>query len=297
MRLVPSTFTRGDVWEEDSGSREYSLTAVDQIAVTTAGPLRGEIVSRGRLLDREGQRIAGFRQTTQVRRGSRVVEIRVDLDIDRQPEPDPWNSYYAVRFAWPDETTSVYRSVNLVSRPSDVSLLESPYFLDLRAPKTRTTILTGGLPYHRRFGLRMLDTLLLVHGETARSFRLGVGIGLLHPVPAALDFLAPRTLWPETAAAPLARSGWLYHVDAKNVVGTHWLPLLLDGRVAGFRVRLLETEGRNTRVGLRSFQSVQTARKMDFENAQPVELSVEGDRVALDVGAHEWAEVEVNFVD
>ncbi len=297
MRLSSSNASRGDLWDEATCGHEYSVMAADEIAVTSGGPLLGEIVSRGRLLDREGQRIAGFRQATQIRRGSRVVEIRLDLDIDRQPEPDPWNSYYAVRFAWPDESADLYRSVNLASRPSEASLLESPYFLDLRAPKSRVTILTGGLPYHRRFGMRMLDTLLVVHGETAKSFRLGVGIGLHHPVPAALDFLAPRTMLPEEAAVPSNRSGWLFHVDAKNVVATHWSPLLLDGRITGYRVRLLETEGRNTQVGLRSFQLVKSAPRTEIDSDQPADLSVEKDRVAVDVGAHEWAQVEVEFAD
>lgn len=296
MRLTPSRASRGDIWDEATSGHEYSVMAADEITVTSSGPLLGEIVSRGRLLDQEGQRIAGFRQTTQVRRGSRIVEIRLDLDIGRQPDPDPWNSYYAVRFAWSDETADLYRSVNLVSRPSEASLVESPYYLDLRTPKARTTILTGGLPYHRRFGLRMLDTLLVVHGETAKSFRLGVGIGLVHPVPAALDFLAPRTVLPEEAA-PANRCGWLFHVNAKNVVATHWSPLLLDGRIAGYRVRLLETEGRSTHVGLRSFQAVKSARRTEVDSDQPSDLSVEEDRVAVDVGAYEWAQVEVEFLD
>lgn len=296
MRLTPSTMVRGDVWDETSQGHEYSVMSADEITVTSPGPLLGEIVSRGRLLDREGQRIAGFRQTMQVRRGSRVIEIRLDLDIGRQPDPDPWNSYYAMRFAWSDETTDLYRSVNLVSRPSDASFLESPYFLDLRTPKARTTILTGGLPYHRRFGLRMLDTLLVVQGETAKSFRLGIGIGLVHAVPAALDFLAPRTLLSEEAT-PASRFGWLFHLDAKNVLATHWSPLLLDGRIAGYRVRLLETEGRNTRVGLRSFQAVKSARRTEVDSDRSPDLSVEDDRVAVDVGAYEWVQVEVEFVD
>ena len=78
--------------------------AADEIDVTSPGPMLGEIVCRGRLMDREGRRVAGFRQTTRVRRGSRVIELLIDLDIDRQPGSNPWDSYYAARFAWKDET-------------------------------------------------------------------------------------------------------------------------------------------------------------------------------------------------
>ena len=45
------------------------------------------MVCRGRLVDREGRRLAGFRQTTRLWRGSRVVELEIELDIDRQPGP------------------------------------------------------------------------------------------------------------------------------------------------------------------------------------------------------------------
>ena len=62
-------------------------------------------------MDREGRRVAGFRQTTRVWRGSRVIELQIELDIDRQPGANPWDSYYAARFAWKDETAALHRSV------------------------------------------------------------------------------------------------------------------------------------------------------------------------------------------
>ena len=239
--------------------------------------------------------MAKFVQTVEARRGSRVLELGIDLDVQQQPGPDPWNSYYAARFAWGDATADVYRSVSLASRPAERPQLEAPHFVDIRTEGARTTILTGGLPYHRQFGLRKLDTLLVVRGETARSFRLGIGLGLKHPVPAALDFLAPQTVLTEKAAPPPGRSGWLFHLDARNVVATHWSPLLADGRVVGFRVRLLETEGHRGRAALRSFRPVGAARKVGFQEEQPTELSVQDDLVTIDIGAHEWVQVEAEF--
>ncbi len=47
-----------------------------------------------------------------------------------------------------------------------------------------------------------------------------------------------------TRRRPSPRSSWLFHIDARNLVATHWEPLEQEGRIAGFRVRLLETEGR-----------------------------------------------------
>jgi len=63
--------------------------------------------------------------------------------------------------------------VNTIGRRTDAKYLEAPQFLDLRSAGGRTVILPGGLPFHRRGGGRMLDTLLVVQGESARRFRLG----------------------------------------------------------------------------------------------------------------------------
>lgn len=281
---------------DDAGDDlHYSIMAADELRVTSAGPILGEIVCRGRLVDREARRLAGFAQTTRVWRGSRVIELQIELDVDQPPGPNPWNSYYAARFAWSDATANLYRSVSLANLPTDATLIEAPHFVDIRAGQVRTTLLCGGLPCHRRFGLRKLDTLLVVRGETARRFRLGIGIDLPHPVPAALGFLAPQTML-AAAAPPPAPSGWLFHLDARNVIATDWEPLLSDGGAMGFRVRLLETDGRKVRLGLRAFRLVESAQKIKSGDTPPVELPVEGDQVTIDLGPHEWVEMEARFV-
>jgi alpha-mannosidase len=275
--------------------QDYSIMAADEVSVEEAGPFVGRIRSRGRLMDRQGQRVARFVQTTEIRRASRILELRIDLDVDRQPEPEPWGSYYAVRFAWTDETVQTYRNVGLASQSTETAFVESPLWFDISGTRARMTILTAGLPYHRRFGLRKLDTLLVVRGETARSFRLGIGMDLAHPAPAALGFLAgglPRVPERPPHASP---SGWFFHVDVRGVVATHWEPVLADGKPAGFRVRLLETEGRQVQVGLRAFRSLGSSRKLDLLGEGPTDLPVQDDRTTLDLGPYQWADVEAHF--
>lgn len=278
----------------DDEEAHYTVMAVDEIRVVSPGPLVGQTVSRGRLLDLEGQIVARFVQTLRLQRGSRVLELDLELDPVREPEADPWNSYYGLRFAWGSDTMDLYRSVHLGSVSSEIAQVEAPQFIDLREEKIRTTILTGGLPYHRRFGLRKLDTLLIVRGESARRFRLGIGVDLPYPVPAALGLLAPEVVLRE-AAPPLAPSGWLFHVNAKNVVATAWEPVVSEDRATGVRVRLLETEGRPTQVVLRALRPVKTARKTDLASPDPLELPIADDQVTIEIGAHEWVEVEVSF--
>ncbi len=175
----------------------YSIMAADEIRVLAADLVQGEVLVRGRLLDRSAQLLAGFQQSTRVTWGSRVIEMVIEIDPQRQPEGDPWSSYYAARFAWGHDAATLYRGVNQATVASDTEFQESPWFVEIRgerAPDTpgrRTAILAAGLPYHRRRGLRKLDTLLLVRGETARRFRLGIALDAPQPMAAALDFAAP----------------------------------------------------------------------------------------------------------
>jgi alpha-mannosidase len=302
----------------DSGTDgNYSIMAADELTVTSPGPALGEIQSRGRLLDREGRRVAGFRQTTRAWRGSRILELRIELEIDRQPEGRPWESYYAVRFAWKDEAASLYRSVNMANLPTELVQFESPHYVDIRRDKQRTTLLVGGLPYHRRFG-RRLDTLLVAQGETARQFHLGIGIDVPHPMSAALGFLTPPLVLPDQPRPPTP-TGWLFHLDCRNVLATHWEPVCsphtpcadtADGKAVdrslsahgvcglhspGFRVRLLETDGHGVRLSLRCFRAVASAHKINPGDAPPDELTVEGDRIDVAIGPHQWLEVEGRF--
>ncbi|MGQ9575915.1 MAG: hypothetical protein ACUVUC_11400 [Thermoguttaceae bacterium] len=295
MRLIPPR--RSSEMIEPGAEEEYSVMAADEVTVEQSGPLVGRIVSRGRLLDHEGQRLARFVQTAEARRGSRILEIRIELDVERPPGPNPWTSYYAARFAWTDETAQTYRSVGWARQLTEASHLEAPLFFHIRAPRSRMTILPGGLPYHRRFGLRKLDTLLVVRGETARAFRLGIGVDFAHPAAAAMGFLAGRLESTASGRPPTGPCAWLFHVDVRSVLATHWEPVRVDGRPAGFRVRLLETEGRRGPVGLRTFRTLASARKLDLLGQTVAELPVQGDCVTMDLAPYEWIYLEVELAD
>ena len=170
----------------------YTIMAADEIRVVDSGPVLGEVAVRGRLVDRAGQVAAEFRQTTRVTWGSRVIEVEVEIDPRRELESDPWNSYIAARFAWANDTPVLYRSVNQATLASETMRMEAPQFVEIRDGSGRTTILTAGLPDHRRCGMRRLDSLLVVRGETARRLSIrhrhrpgssaGSGVGFRRPV-------------------------------------------------------------------------------------------------------------------
>jgi alpha-mannosidase len=272
----------------------YTIMAADEIRMVDSGPVVGEVAVRGRLVDRTGQVAAEFRQTTRVTWGSRVIEVEVEIDPRRELGADPWNSYVAARFAWGQDTPTLYRSVNQATVASEAARLESPQFVEIRGSSGHTTILAAGLPYHRRNGLRKLDSLLVVRGETGQRFRFGIGIDLPSPQAAALEFVGPVVSVP-LESLPKNESAWLFHLDNRAVVATHWEPIVQGGAVAGVRVRLLETEGRHVSLRLRSFRAVKSGQKAGGGDREPIDLAVAVDTVTVPLRPYEWAEVGLTY--
>jgi alpha-mannosidase len=263
----------------------------------------GEITTQGRLVDRTGRDLASFQQKFRVWRGSRVLLLDVELDPHLHPGDDPWNSYYACRFAWPDESSEVFRSVNLTRQPTRVKRFEAPLFVDIEDESTRTTVFTMGLPYHRRIGFRKLDSLLIVRGETARRFTLGIGVDVKQPTSESLNLLGPPAVVRHPTMPPRDRSGWLFHVGSKSVIATAWEPLEESDesssteRCTGFRVRLLETAGRRGRVTVSAFRPITSAREVDFRGQHLADCQIVDGKFQLDVSAYQWSQIEARWSD
>lgn len=282
----------------------YSVMAADSVEVTQSGAATAEITSQGKLVDATGRPLADFKQRSRIWRGSRVMLLDVDLHPTEMPGPDPWKSYYACRFAWSDEAADVYRSVNLTRQPTEARRLEAPLFVEIDNDTTRTTIFSLGLPYHRRIGLRKLDSLLIVRGETARHFRMAIGIDVKGAVPEALGILAPPRLVRRDAVRPTLRTGWLFHVNGRTVIATAWDCLITSApkhetgpraRVVGFRVRLLETAGKSGRVTVRAFRPVVSAREVDFSGRTLADCEVTDGAFHLEMSPYQWSEIEARW--
>jgi hypothetical protein len=145
----------------------------------------------------------------------------------------------------------------------------------------------------------MLDTLLVVRGESCRRFELAIGVDLANPSSAAYEFVTPLAMHVEGTPPPATASGWFFHSGAKNIVATHWEPVVSLGSpetgpptLKGFRVRLLEVGGHAGRVPLHVFRPVQYARQIDFLGDTILELGVDNDKIMIDFGPHEFLELE-----
>jgi alpha-mannosidase len=213
------------------------------------------------------------------------------------PEGDPWTNYFGVRWAWKHETAAVSRSLHETAHSvGEEPRIEAPHFVEVADDNFRTTILPHGLPFHRRTGPRMLDTLLIVAGETRRDFRFDIAIDELYPQQAAFDVMSPPVLIP-VAKAPPTTSAWLFHLGARNVVLLDLLPLdAVNGVIPpGCIARLLETEGRHRTFGLRCFRQPVSARQRDFTGKTIQECSVTPEEVLVEISPYEICDVELKF--
>jgi alpha-mannosidase len=274
----------------------YSVMAADSVEATVATSVMGEITSAGRLLNARGEVLARFRQRFRVWRGSRVLGLSIELEPLAHSGDDPWNSYYACRFAWADETASLWRGAPELRERAEAKRFEAPLYVEVDDSDGRVAILTGGLPFHRRTDARMLDSLLVVRGERAQHFEIGIGMDVKYPWHEATALLAPPLLLPRTAGPPRGPAhSWLFHVDSRNLAATSWTSVVQEGRVTGFRVRLLETGGRTVHTRLSAFRPIGSAHKVDFAGQSLGVCPVRDGTVELDVGAHEWVELEARW--
>jgi len=288
----------GQVWHDRDLDAHYSRMQAVDLHTTIANSALGELRARGQLLAPDGAVLAQFVQTYRLSFGSKFLELSLELDPVVQPRSDPWNSYFAIRWAWPDETAQLQRSLHLGQMETAAKRIEAPEFLQIAWGETMVSLLTAGLPYHRRVASRMLDTLLVVRGETRRQFRVLIGVNAGFPAPHAQVALGPSPLVvPAHCPAGGQSAGWFFHLDSRNVVVTHWQPWSEGGRTVGFRARLLETAGRPGRVNLRTPRPVAAAQQLDLTGEPLANLRVQDDTVSYDSTAHEWVEVEVRYAD
>ncbi|MBM4000666.1 MAG: hypothetical protein FJ297_14205 [Planctomycetes bacterium] len=281
---------------DERADEPYARMIARSVEIVENGAERGVIESRGVLVDRDGDKAAGFRQRVSVCRGDRVIRLDLEIEPFRAYGADPWSSYAACRFAWGDDTAVVSRSLQETRVRAEPGRFEGPLFVEIDNGTVRVAVLTGGLPFHRWMEGRMLDCLLQVRGESRRRFALGIAVDSPHPITEALGAIMPDgALTVETPRTPAVPSGWLFQIGARNIIATAWRPWIESKRARGFRVRLLETAGRATRATLAAYRPIGAARQIDIEGSVRGEFAVEHGNAVLPIGPNEWIEVEAEF--
>ncbi|MCA9262462.1 MAG: hypothetical protein KDA60_01390 [Planctomycetales bacterium] len=314
-RLSQRLVCRDPLSPPDARGLPFTEMRADKIEIVESSPVRGRIVSTGRVLDRRELPVADYRQAFTLTRGSRVVDLRIELHPRRPIHGDPWETYFASRWAWADESNSLYRELHGARQSAEAKRFEAPTYIEIESASQRTYLLNGGITYHRRLGLRMLDSLLIVPGESRQTFEIGVGVELRQPMVAAWTRCVPPVT--VTANRPAVDQSWFLHIDARNVVLLSWEPLTEsaddnDGdsennnnggngdasktdaiagtseTPRGVRLYLVETEGRGCRVKVRSFRDFRSAARVDFSGNELFPCEVKDGAASTELAGYEW---------
>lgn len=277
----------------------------EQIEVTSTGPSRGEIISRGVILDGQQQGLARFQQKFRIWRGYPLLLLEINLEplrpLEMPPESEtpygavsPWHAAYVARWAWRDPQTRLFRALAGTVYPTQHTRPETAEYIEMRTPFSRTTLFTGGLPFLQRHSQRMLDVILLCPGETCRTFELAIGLELSEPGQLAIEWLTPTLSVPVGKGPPhVGATGWLAWLDAENVSLVS-LRIPPDGSHA-WLVRLQEMRGVATECLLRCPRNPVRACVVDEWNQPQHDLTVKDDGVQVFLGANELVCLRVEF--
>jgi hypothetical protein len=202
-----------------------------EIKVTSSGPTLAEIVSEGFLVGEKDQVLASFRQRFRLWMGRPLLEMRVEITPQQPPAGYGWHAYFGARFAWRDERATLVRGFNGMGYITQHPRPQSPDYLDIRTPPENTTIFTAGLPFHQKQGGRMVDVILIPEGEKTTTFDFGIAVDREVPAQTAWGYASPLAIVPTTKGPPhIGASGWLFHVDASNLLMTRMMPGKMEGR-------------------------------------------------------------------
>jgi hypothetical protein len=285
-----------------------SRMVAKEIKVTSTGPALGEIVSEGQLIGEKEQVLATFRQRLRAWLGRPLLEMRIEITPVQPPAGYGWHAYFGSRFAWRDERAALVRSFNGMGYVSTHPRPQTPDYLDIRALAQSTAIFVGGLPFHQKQGGRMVDVILIPEGEKATVFEMSIALDREVPMQTAWGYTSPLAIVPTAKGPPhIGSSGWLFHVDASNLLLTRMTPGLLpspSGRGAGgegkpisdaITARFLECANYS---GLAEFRCVRDPARaiiLDARGQFLLEANRSGDVVHLEVTPNDLVHVQVEF--
>ena len=290
--------------------QQYANMVADSIETIENETLSAAIKSTGRLVA-DHQDLARFEQTVRIVRGISRIEIDVTLHpID--PLTANSNHYICSRLAWKSEGARLFANV-LDSREQVVS----PWFHATKYVNVQesglpsVSLLTGGLPFHRRSNRRMLDSVLMLHNESQTRVSFAIDIDQPYPSAAAASRLTPVIQYPArqnpavTAGALKAdktgqvKSDWLFHFNRKNILATHAAPIFDDdGKCKGVILRLKETESRAVQLSIMSVKLLRAAEVVNFsgEVFETLPLNdADKRRVTLDIDPLSFLQVNLYF--
>jgi len=251
----------------------YGDMVADSIETIENETLSAAIKSTGRLVAGDLE-LARFEQTVRVVRGLGRVEVNVKVE-PLEPLTASSEHYICSRLAWKTESAQLFANV-LDSRSQVASQwFHATKFVTVNEPGSPSvSLLTGGLPFHRRANRRMLDSVLMLSNESQTQFSFAIDIDQPYPASAAASRLAPVIQCPDSDRklesaksneSDQPRSDWLFHFNRKNILVTYAVPIFdSQGKCSGVSFRLKETESRSAQLIISTFKALRSAEIVKF---------------------------------
>lgn len=276
-------------------SARYAEMVCDDYTIKHNSRSIATIETSGRLVNAEGNiesTLAEYRQAFTVIRGIPIVEVEVEFTSVSEMNPNT-NHYVCSRLAWKHDSTELVRNVRESRAFVSGENLEATNWIELRSPKNTVTLLTAGLPFHRRSSRRTLDTLLVVAGESERRFRFGIGLDISHPTQASIDFMTPPAI---VNRKMKGNGGWLFDFNCKNIVAT-WMAPIFDQsqQLTGVEFRLRETKSRSGQLKIRCPRQLTTGRRVNFFGEHLREIETHENLATINFHGSEFFQIQLNW--
>ena len=248
----------------------YGSMIADSIDVVESQILSAAVKSTGRIVAGDLE-LARFDQTIRIVRGISRVEIKVNLQ-PIEPLTASRDHYICSRLAWKSEGARLMANVMDSCEQVASQWFHATKFVTIKdANSPSVSLLSGGLPFHRRPSRRMLDSVLMISNESQTHFSFAIDIDQAYPAAAAASRLTPiiqclasKIQTPQVASAiedaTQLQAGWLFHLNRKNILVTSATPMFNEvGKCNGVSVRLKETEARAAQLTISSFKTLKAA--------------------------------------
>lgn len=288
----------------DDGSGEvrktsYAIASIISQRVVEAGLVFASVETICELVSPvDGSRLATVIQTTSIDRVQPRIQIQLRFEnIKSNVKGNPWLSYYGCRFAWDNESAAITRAVMGQAGGFRAERFESPDYVEVSDTDHRVVIVPHGRPYHRRSGPRMLDSLLIVEGESAREFQFTVEFDQPFPLRTAADAMTPLAMLETTGSAPAgAASSWILGLSAKNVeiVNTRYKAVTED-ESESLNLLLSETDGVAVDCLIKTARKPTAAFAINAEMTEKSALPISDQGTLISLSAFKIREVQLIF--
>ena len=286
------------VYHDHSRPKVSSQMVCRSMKSTALSKIGGQIETAGAILI-EGEEIAEFQQTFRLLRGQRYLEIEIEL-TPKISLPSSAASWFASQLVWQDESCALNAACQLAKFEAVDPQIQSPNYVQISMTDYSLTLLSGGLPTHRRTARCKLDTMLIVGNEQECNFRLGIGVNISHAARAAIHFDSPIYAIDQLPSASIkseAHHRCLLHLDCKNIISTFSEPVFTDGQLVAVRLRFQETEGRAGRLNISTplnLVKVEHQNLLGHTVAAP-RIDDNRHRVGVDFSRHDFFQIELQF--